>query len=866
MTNLNLFLVLFSLCFFHSHSFCGNEVCEPYLGETRASCELDCFCGDQICDYSEYWTICPDDCLTSCGDLICANNEVKNCPLDCGEEALFCGNLECDIGETTANCPSDCDTLQSGEDILYVLYVSDSEDPSFLYTCNVTLTDLTGSVLIDQYQMVVVAYGKTVPYPGSYLLNATCDNFMAVSSVISIPAENSGQGGQVFTVQPECVPQCSQRSCGSDSCGGFCGECGFQQECVNGVCLNPCTRNCSGKVCGEDGCGGSCGVCSSGFACSNGSCISACSCANRVCGSPYPDCPLCGLCPYEQYCTPQGTCSKAWSSTYFIATQNSGCPTGIENCLVGPSAFSEVVVRLKSGDQVVVGPGTYCGGFMISTDGVSFIGQPGATIVPCSSQWWDPAPPNCNPVDGNGGTPCSLANSLITINGSNIVISGFQFNGKVPNSLFAGTSGVQVYFADGTAIGAGRALANWIAGPRRTVVTYPVLTVSIKSNNFSYFEESALRFKSSTVSIQSNNFTNVGTIGTSNRRQGKTEKTRGARKDKPGAPVVLDNSSGDVTGNKASNCDYGGLNGGDYPPSVFPFSKRQISSTRQGRQYDYSLTRWSGNQFSNMNFGAVIVESKNQGVANITGNIISGNSIGRGFIVENVTEGSSLLLAQNSIQAVEIGSWTWKAVATFSEEEYQMVQTGIHLISCNPYETEQPLASLNVYATETEVSESATAFWVQDEPASNPLCSTTAPILLELQVEGGLISNSEIGLQTSGNRLNASKVSIFTDNIGLKTSVNANSLGLTASPQTLPPSCPTTCNGHGECAGINICECDNGYHESDCSVEVCGDRYCTFSETTKSCQSDCGPVVRKTSVTMNFGGLIPEASCCSSSS
>ena len=62
---------------------------------------------------------------------------------------------------------------------------------------------------------------------------------------------------------PHCVPQCSDKVCGPDGCGGSCGDCvGPQDECIGGQCI--CQPNCELKECGDDGCGGKCGSCGSG--------------------------------------------------------------------------------------------------------------------------------------------------------------------------------------------------------------------------------------------------------------------------------------------------------------------------------------------------------------------------------------------------------------------------------------------------------------------------------------------------------------------------------------------------------------------------------------------------------------------------
>jgi hypothetical protein len=59
-----------------------------------------------------------------------------------------------------------------------------------------------------------------------------------------------------------CQPNCNNKECGDNDCGGTCGECNYYESCSNGKCVTSCSPNCNGKECGDDGCGGSCGICS----------------------------------------------------------------------------------------------------------------------------------------------------------------------------------------------------------------------------------------------------------------------------------------------------------------------------------------------------------------------------------------------------------------------------------------------------------------------------------------------------------------------------------------------------------------------------------------------------------------------------
>jgi hypothetical protein len=88
-----------------------------------------------------------------------------------------------------------------------------------------------------------------------------------------------------------CVPQCENKDCGADGCGGTCGTCGEGQICnTMGKCVVPvpcpwecaegetcfagscCRPDCANRECGSDGCGGFCGpnahgACGEGQAC-----------------------------------------------------------------------------------------------------------------------------------------------------------------------------------------------------------------------------------------------------------------------------------------------------------------------------------------------------------------------------------------------------------------------------------------------------------------------------------------------------------------------------------------------------------------------------------------------------------------------
>jgi len=126
-----------------------------------------------------------------------------------------------------------------------------------------------------------------------------------------------------------CKPECANKECGDDGCGGSCGDCDSDQVCQDGTC---CTPECFNRECGLDPvCGVSCGECGANENCGQGGvceCLfvecgdvccdegqlcyeNACctpDCAGRECGLD-PVCEFsCGTCEDNASCTGQGLC------------------------------------------------------------------------------------------------------------------------------------------------------------------------------------------------------------------------------------------------------------------------------------------------------------------------------------------------------------------------------------------------------------------------------------------------------------------------------------------------------------------------------------------------------------------------------
>lgn len=108
-----------------------------------------------------------------------------------------------------------------------------------------------------------------------------------------VQRDTEAKKGKKKRNKARCTPNCSDRTCGNDGCGGTCGTCSANQVCHRGTCCQPESRNatCAGR-CGTriNNCGQQveCSTCPDGRVClSNGSCAVACTDNN--------DCPsLCG--------------------------------------------------------------------------------------------------------------------------------------------------------------------------------------------------------------------------------------------------------------------------------------------------------------------------------------------------------------------------------------------------------------------------------------------------------------------------------------------------------------------------------------------------------------------------------------------
>ena len=120
--------------------------------------------------------------------------------------------------------------------------------------------------------------------------------------------DDTGIGPFLLLVKfvPGCNPKCDTKQCGSDDCGGSCGNCQGNLLCsAEQLCVAPvagyCVPDCKQKECGPDGCGGTCGTCKHNKVCDDreNTCVPV-----KACNSHFPNCPnnRQGLGPKDSYC------------------------------------------------------------------------------------------------------------------------------------------------------------------------------------------------------------------------------------------------------------------------------------------------------------------------------------------------------------------------------------------------------------------------------------------------------------------------------------------------------------------------------------------------------------------------------------
>ena len=271
--------------------------CEP---KPAPGCSDDpaveaCVCTwDKYCCDSEWDNICTEIiqeehcglcCLPDCAGKVCGDD-------GCGGSCGSCGANEwCDAGQCK-KCS--CGTRKCGFD----------ECGNVCGTCSATeYCDATGQCKpcsCENRQCGDDGCGKSC---GKCEGGQACFKGLCITPDLACCDEQETPGCEADPVVSGCV--CEQDPyCCKNAWDAMCVLEVDEFEC--GVC---CVPDCKDKECGDDGCGGSCGECTGGKGCSpEGKCV-VCECLpDQECGTDTCGKPKCGTCPDGYQCSPDNHC------------------------------------------------------------------------------------------------------------------------------------------------------------------------------------------------------------------------------------------------------------------------------------------------------------------------------------------------------------------------------------------------------------------------------------------------------------------------------------------------------------------------------------------------------------------------------
>jgi hypothetical protein len=197
--------------------------------------------------------------------------------------------------------------------------------------------------------------------------NGTCNSKAKVVSSFQSNIFNTGATNiyKCFSQLCKCIPDCTNKICGGDGCGGYCGADSASGSCpgeyriswgwngttwgnismlkdqicsANGQCQ--CKPDCTNKNCGDDGCGGYCGTCAGNKYCNTaGQCDLKC--GNKECGVDFTGTGYCGV-GYNGACSSGGVC---------IDGKCTGVNTNIQVCADNKHTTYFNGIQVGSGDN-----------------------------------------------------------------------------------------------------------------------------------------------------------------------------------------------------------------------------------------------------------------------------------------------------------------------------------------------------------------------------------------------------------------------------------------------------------------------------------------------------------------------------------
>jgi len=244
---------------------CGDDGCGGSCG--------DCGCGEECVDGGCVFTACydkdcgDDGCGGVCGMCMGDNDEcvdglcvcVPDCDgKDCGSDG--CGEIcgECEAGGCSelGTCASTCaplgkiscfKPLQGDTSVGFNAYTQYScsswndggPEVSYLFTptfsgaISITVSDYEGFDP-DIFLLAGGCSDEACVAKGDFSFGT--DVMAGETYYVVVDGYNVSQGTFTLEVICDCEPDCEGKECGDDFCGGSCGECAEDEECVDGVC------------------------------------------------------------------------------------------------------------------------------------------------------------------------------------------------------------------------------------------------------------------------------------------------------------------------------------------------------------------------------------------------------------------------------------------------------------------------------------------------------------------------------------------------------------------------------------------------------------------------------------------------------
>ena len=191
------------------------------------SCEPDCL--GKSCGHDG----CGGTCGSCDGDDLCY---LGTCIADCtdnhepDDDMSMAHGLEIDVERSHSICPTyDEDwfriSLNWEHDLTMEIQSEGGEVEAGLFEAD-------GTTLVDDEKS----------HEGALLLE---EGVTAGDYYFRVVAKDSGQVVQGYTVllKAVCKPNCDQKDCGDDGCGGSCGDCGIGFDCTAGACVEGCIED-----------------------------------------------------------------------------------------------------------------------------------------------------------------------------------------------------------------------------------------------------------------------------------------------------------------------------------------------------------------------------------------------------------------------------------------------------------------------------------------------------------------------------------------------------------------------------------------------------------------------------------------------